>query len=177
MIKKIELFWNIVYYGIYHFDVYFRKMIGYLNPFKIIDSIETLRAFRSKNEINNMRSFRNQIFNDKKTGISITRSSSIIGGFIVLFECGIINTFEGVSKLSLVEGIWKSKINFIIYIILLVIPALVINNKLLFNNDKYLSYFDSFDKMENNNKNSYYLLSFISVFIIISFFIFSFLLL
>ena len=95
----------------------------------------------------------------------------------MLFECGIINTFEGVSKLSLVEGIWKSKINFIIYIILLVIPALVINNKLLFNNDKYLSYFDSFDKMENNNKNSYYLLSFISVFIIISFFILSFLLL
>lgn len=175
--KKIELFWNIVYYGIYTFDVYLRTLMDYLNPFNLIHKMKSVKKFYSNRGVEDVPKLRNRILGNRKTGISSIRSSGLIGGFLVLIECGVLNVFEGISKISLMGEIWKSQTNFITYLIVIVGPALLINHFLLFKKDKYLNYFDEFDKMDESKKRTYYLLGFISVVLIISFFFLSFLLL
>ncbi len=175
--KNIELFWNIVYFGIYQFDISLRYLIGFLNPFNFINKIKGVQRYHSTYGVNDLNKFRNRIFNSKKSGISSIRSSAIIGGLLVLFEYGLFNFIQGITKKALIANVWEDSSHFFIYLIVLLIPVVLINNYLLFKNDKYLNYFEQFEKEGKRKKSSYYFLSIITVLLFVSFFFLSFLLL
>lgn len=173
--KNIELFWNIVYFGIYKFDDNLRYYIGFLNPFNFINKIKGVQKYHASFGINDMDEFRNRVFKNKKSGISIVRSNAIISGILVLFEYGLFNCIQTITKKSLISEVWQNGLYFFTYLIILVVPVVFINNYLLFKNDKYLHYFDKFLRTEKGKRRLYYLLSFTTVLLIISFFIISFL--
>lgn len=173
--KNIELFWNIVFYGIYKFDIFLRYLVGFLNPFKLINKIKGVREYHSKYGVNDMDAFRNRIFNNRLTGISIIWSSATIGGLLILIEYGIFNFIQGVTKKALIEKVWQDSSHFFTYLIILLIPALLINHSLLYKKNKYLQYFEEFDKMLKSKRRKYYFISFISICFIILFFFLSFL--
>ncbi len=172
--KNIELFWNIVYYGIYRFDVYFRYLVGFLNPFKVIHKIKGVQKYYSAQGVNDMNKLRNRILGNRESGISSFRSGGIIGGLLVLIEYGLINLFQKITGSNLIEKIWQSNTNFMIYLISLLLPVILINNYLLFKGNKYLKYFDEFDKCGTNTRQLYSWISFITVVIIVAFFFLSF---
>ena len=174
MMKIIELFWNIVYYGIYQFDVFLRYLIGFINPFNFINKNKGIRRYYSAHGVDDMNRFRNRIFNDRRTGISITISNATIGGLLVLFEYGLFNVIQGITKKPLIDKIWQDGFHLFIYLIIMLVPAFLINKNLLFKNYKYLRYFDEFEKLEKSKKQRYYCVSLISVFLIVLFFFVSF---
>ena len=175
--KNIELFWNIVYYGIYKFDVYLRHLVGYLNPFTLIHKIRGVKKYYSEHDVDDVNKVRNRILGNRRTGISSIRSGAAIGGILVLFEYCLFNLIQRITQLSLIENIWQNSSNFITYLVILLLPVILINHLLLFKNDKYLSYFDEFDKMDERKQRRYYLLSLTTILLIIVLFVLSFTLL
>jgi hypothetical protein len=172
--KNIELFWNIVYYGIYRFDIYLRYLVGFLNPFKVIRKIKVVKKYYSAHGVNDMNKLRNRILGNRESGISSIRSGGIIGGVLALIEYGLFNIIQAITGSSLIIKIWESNTNFIVYLICLLLPVVLINNYLLFKEDKYLKYFYEFDKLGIKKKQLYSLISFAAVIIAISFFFLSF---
>lgn len=150
--KKFELFWNIVYYGLYRFDVYLRYLVGFLNPFKVIHKIKGVQKCYSAQGVNDMNTLRNQIIGNREFGISSIRSGGIIGGLLVLIEYGLVNIIQKITGSKLIETIWQSNANLIVYLISLLLPVVLINYYLLFKGNKYLKYFDEFDKMGTKKK-------------------------
>jgi hypothetical protein len=174
MIKSIELFWNIVYYGIYNLDVYLRSLLGYLNPFNLFHRMKSVQKFYSDRGLNDVPSLRNRILGNRKTGISIIRSQGAMGGLLVIIEYALFNVIQGITKNHMVMFVFQNKINLIVYLVILIIPTVVINNYLLFRKDKYLKYFDEFDRVDVSKKRKYYCLSFLIVILIASAFFLSF---
>lgn len=172
--KHIELFWNIVYYGLYRFDVYLRYLIGFLNPFKVIYKIKSVQKYYAAQGVNNMNKLRNQILDNRESGISSIRSGAIIGGLLALIECTFFNLVQGITESNLIEKIWHSNSSFIVYLISLLLPVILINNYLLFKKNKYLKYFDEFDKLGTKKKQLYFCICFITVILIVTFFFLSF---
>ncbi len=172
--KNIELFWNIVYYGIYRFDVYLRYLVGYLNPFKAIHKIKGVQQYYSAQGVNDMNKLRNRILGNRESGISSIRSGGAIGGLLALIEYGLINVIQKITGSNLIEKIWQTNTGFIIYLISLLLPVILINNYLLFQRNKYLKYFDEFDELGAKKKQLYSWISFLTVVFIVSLFFLSF---
>lgn len=172
--KNIELFWNIVYYGIYRFDVYLRYLVGYLNPFKAIHKIKGMQQYYSAQGVNDMNKLRNRILGNRESGISSIRSGGAIGGLLALIEYGLINVIQKITGSNLIEKIWQTNTGFIIYLISLLLPVILINNYLLFQRNKYLKYFDEFDELGAKKKQLYSWISFLTVVFIVSLFFLSF---
>jgi len=173
-VKNIELFWNIVYYGIYRFDVYLRYLVGYLNPFKAIHKIKGMQQYYSAQGVNDMNKLRNRILGNRESGISSIRSGGAIGGLLALIEYGLINVIQKITGSNLIEKIWQTNTGFIIYLISLLLPVILINNYLLFQRNKYLKYFDEFDELGAKKKQLYSWISFLTVVFIVSLFFLSF---
>jgi len=173
-VKNIELFWNIVYYGIYRFDVYLRYLVGYLNPFKAIHKIKGVQQYYSAQGVNDMNKLRNRILGNRESGISSIRSGGAIGGLLALIEYGLINVIQKITGSNLIEKIWQTNTGFIIYLISLLLPVILINNYLLFQRNKYLKYFDEFDELGAKKKQLYSWISFLTVVFIVSLFFLSF---
>jgi hypothetical protein len=172
--KNIELYWNIVHYGIYRFDVYLRHLVGYLNPFKLIHNIKRVKKYYYSQGIDDMNKFRNRVLGNRESGISSIRSGGAMGGLLVFIEYGLFNLIQKITGSNLIEKIWQNSTNFIIYFIILLVPVILINNYLLFHKNKYLRYFDEFEELSEKKKKLYSWLSFTTIILIILFFIFSF---
>ncbi len=175
--KKIEWFWNIIYYQVYKFDLKCRELFNYLNPFYFINKIAAIKRYHAKHGVNDMNGFANRILNNPKSGISSIWSGSFMGGLIVLVEYGIFNIVQGITNLQLIQNIWKGSFNFTIYLILLLLPTVLINTSFLFRKDKYLNYFKEFELMSKKEKTKYGWVSFFVIMFVFSFFIGSFLIL
>jgi hypothetical protein len=175
--KRIEWFWNIVYYNIYRYDVRLRKLFNYLNPFYLINNIPTVKKFHAKHGVDDMNKFANRVLNNPKTGISRTWTGSFMGGLLVLIEYGLFNIFQIIIGISLIQVVLKDIYHFIMYLVILVVPSVLVNNYLLFRKDKYLDYFKEFEIMTDKKKTVYGWLSFFVVILIFSFFMGSFLVL
>ncbi len=172
--KNIELFWNIIYYGLYRFDVYLRYLIGFLNPFKVIYKIKGVQKYYAAQGVNDMNKLRNRILDNRESGISSVRSGAIIGGLLALIECTFFNLVQGITESNLIEKIWQNNTSFIIYLLSFLFPVILINNYLLFKKNKYLIYFDKFDKFGTKKKQLYSWICFITVILIVIFFFLSF---
>ena len=175
--KKIEWFWNIVYYNVYIFDSRCRKLFNYLNPFYLINNIPAVKRHHAKHGVDDMSKFANRILNNPKSGISSIRSGSFMGGLLVFIGIGLINIIETIIGRSVIQDVTDSSSHFIIVFVILIGPTVLINNYLLFRKDKFLTYFKEFEAMPNKKKSVYGWLTLLVVVLIFSFLIGSFLIL
>lgn len=169
--KRIEWFWNMVYYNLYRCDMRLSKLFNYINPFYLLNNLPAIKKYHAKHGVDDMNEFMTNMLNNPKTGFSIILDGSFMGGLFVLIGYGLFNIFQGISGISLDPYIWKDSLHFIIFFIILVIPSVLINNYLLFRKKKYLEYFKEFEKMTDKKKIVYGWMSLIVVISIVSFFV------
>jgi hypothetical protein len=113
--KKIEWFWNIVYYNVYIFDSKCRKLFNYLNPFYLINKIPAVKKHHAKHGVDDMNKFAERILNNPKSGISSIWSGSFMGGLLVFIGIGLLNIIETIVGRSLIRDVTNSSSHFIIF--------------------------------------------------------------
>ena len=173
--KKIEWFWNIVYYNVFIFDSKCRKLFNYLNPFYLINKIPSVKKHHAKHGVDDMNKFAERILNNPKSGISSIWSGSFMGGLLVFIGIGLLNIIETIIGRSLIRDVTNSSSHFIIFFVILLGPTVLINNHLLFRKDKFLNYFKEFEMIPKEKKSAYGWLTFFVILLIFSFLIGSFL--
>ena len=93
----------------------------------------------------------NKSYKNPKSGISIFFSGNLMNALLFFIFIGIDCIYNGVKKEFFIDSI------FIIIVIGLI--SLGVNYFLLFKKDKYLKYFEEFDKMEDHKKKEWAILS------------------
>ena len=175
----MEKIWNYIHYFIYVFEVKVSKIITY--PITLIfDLIYKIPFIASSLKKKNsspqeIRLASENAINNRMYGQNITISGIQMGGLIILIEYGLFNIFQTILGKSLIQIFWGpgSSYKWIFIIGLLVLPW-IINEKLLFKNNKYLKYFDEFDKEPKKIRHKYAWISLGIILGIITFFVLSF---
>jgi len=175
----MERIWNYVYYFIYQFEVKATYLFRYILNF--IFSPITKIKFLKKGLERRGSSFKHiddvalDLSNNPLYGKSITFAGIHIGGLIIFIEYGLFNIFQAILGRSLIQFVWEpgNSYKWIFIIIFLAIPWIV-NEQLLFKNDKYLKYFDEFDKEPKEVRLKWAWISFGIILGILGFFILSF---
>lgn len=173
--KKIEWFWNMIYYNIYIFDSKCSKLFNYLNPFFLINKLPFVKKHYAKHGVADMNKLADRILNNPISGISSVSSGSFMGGILVFIGIGLLNIIETVVGRSLIRDITNNSLHIILFVVILIGPTILINNYLLFRKDKFLNYFKEFEMLNREKKSAYRLLTIFVIIFIFSFFIGSFL--
>jgi hypothetical protein len=153
--KRIEWFWNIIYYNVYIFDSECRRLFNYLNPFYFINKIPIVKKHHAKQGVDDMNKFAERILNNPRSGISSIWSGSFMGGLLVFIGIGLLNIIEIIAGRSLIRDVTNSSSHFIIFFVILLGPTILINNHFLFRKDKFLNYFKEFEVMPKERKSAY----------------------
>lgn len=175
----MEKKWNYIHYFIYLFGVKASKIISY--PITLIfDLIYKIPFIANSLEKKNsspqeIRSASENAMNNRVYGQNIIISGIQMGGLIIFLEYGVFNIFQTILGKSLIQFIWEpgSPYKWIFIIGVLVLPW-IINEKLLFKNNKYLKYFEEFDKEPKEVRRQWAWTSFGIITGIIIFFVLSF---
>lgn len=167
--KRIEWFWNMIFYFIFKFDLKCTKLLNYINPFFLLNKTSAAKNYYRKNGINDMNMTAKHILNNPKIGTSSVWAGSFMGGLLVFIGIGFLNLIEKILGRSLIRDVSNDTVIFILFFIILLLPTIFINNRLLFKNDKYLSYFKEFDSLSKKKLKRYGL---ITILVIVSIFIF-----
>lgn len=175
--KRIEWFWNMVYYNIYKCDTSLRRLFNCINPFYLLNKLPAVKRFYDKHGVYDMNKFANRVLSNPKSGLSSIWAGSIMGGLLVLIGIGILNILEILVGRSLIKDVTENSFHFLIFFIVLLVPTVLINNYLLFRKDKYLNYFKELEAMTDKKKLVYGWLSFFVVLLTFTFCIGSFLVL
>jgi hypothetical protein len=163
--KVIERFWNLIYYFAYLGDYRIHLMFNKINPVLYIYKFPFAKRHFTKKGIDPVLEL-NKAFKRPDFGFSNMLVGGLMYGLVFIFQIGIIEIFLGFTRLK-PQGIF-----------FIVIPpfiiSIVINNMLLFKNDKYLKYFQEFKLMDKFLKKKWSWISFgvivgIFMFLIIGF--------
>lgn len=175
----MEKTWNYIHYFIYLFEVKASQIITY--PITVIFDLiykipfiaNTLKRKNSSPE--EIRLASENAINNRVYGQNITISGIQMGGLIILIEYGLFNIFQAILGKSLIQIFWEpgSSYKWIFVIGLLVMPW-IINERLLFKNNKYLKYFDEFDREPKKIRYKHAWISLGIIVGIITFFVLSF---
>ena len=153
--KKVEWFWNMMYYQIWLFNIKSQKLFDYINPLYYINKIPKVKKFHEKHGIGNVSKFINDGFDDPHYGVNITRATSFMGGLLILIECVIMNIVQKITGIPLIE-FWLKDIFTLLAGFLVLFPlTIMINHCLLFNNEKYIEYFKLFEVLSKEEKTKY----------------------
>ena len=174
MMKKIEWFWNLVYYNLYRFYLEVVSLFKYLSPFYWIYKLPKVKERYAKQGIDDMYKFMNSTLSDSKKGPLIAFVGSFMGCLLVLIECGVFNIILTITGWSWINYISQGGSHIVVYLLFLLVTIILINRHLLFKKDKYLIYFEEFEKMTGKKKTMYGWLCFFVVILICFFFIGSF---
>lgn len=151
IIKKVEMWLNIVHYCIYKVDYKLHILFNKLNPFLLIGKIPAVKKKFEEQETS-LKEVGDRVWTDKRYGFGIMISG---GGIIVILFFliwGFVSSFLGLLKIYfLVKPLYISVYALISYLIC---------HFLVFRQDKYIRYFKQFDKWSTQEKRKYGLLSF-----------------
>ncbi|WP_131777620.1 hypothetical protein [Chryseobacterium sp. JAH] len=172
----MERIWNYVYYAIFNFLKQLYKLLSYIDPFRLIYKIPAIKKFYAKGGIDDMNKFTDDIiFNNKMSGLHSIWAGIQMGGLLVFLEYGLFNILQAILGKSLIQLVWQpgNPYKWIFIIGFLIIPW-IINEQLLFKNEKYLKYFEEFDKETKKVKRKWAWISFGIIIGILTFFVLSF---
>ncbi|WP_333576938.1 hypothetical protein [Sphingobacterium sp.] len=134
-----------------------------------------MKNFYSKHGVDDMNKFVDQkIFNAKDHGINIVVAGINLSGLIVLFEYGIFNIVQISLGKYIIQYIWKDHINQIAFIVILLAVPAIVNYYLVFKEEKYLKYFDIFDRLSGDKRFKYGLFCGIFILLVLTFFVVTF---
>ncbi|MCG2792872.1 MAG: hypothetical protein L6262_04910 [Weeksellaceae bacterium] len=175
----MERIWNHVYYFIYIFEIkatyFFRAILNFI--FSPITKINFLKKGLEKrgSSFKQIDDIALKLSNNPKNSKSVNLANIHIGGQLVLIEFGLFNLLQAGLGKSLIQYVWGpgNPYKWIFIIGMLVIPYLI-NNQLLWKNDKYLKYFKEFDKEPKQTRRKMAWISFGIILGILAFFVLSF---
>lgn len=142
-ISNLEKLFNIVHYCIYLIDRKLHFWSNYINPFRLLLKIPYLKKRDEKLGVNRDEIF-NEAWTNKESGIGIY----ISGGFL---SCLVFFTIFSLVKYSATIADLEVEISKPLLISLGIISYLLCYI-LVFRNDKYLKYFDDFDKWNTTQR-------------------------
>jgi hypothetical protein len=172
--KEIIWFWNLLFYMLYKLDLNLHLLFNHINPFRLIYKIKIIAKFYQKRGISDMGALIDNNFSNKSYGISITRAGGVLAVPIILVEYGVFNFIQLLLNKPLIKYVFENVYYLIPFLIVLITPAGIILDFTVYKNDRYLKYFQKFEK-ENYDQSMKYRLLVVSVFIFsFLFFIFSF---
>ncbi len=166
--KRIELFWNILYYCTYALLYkYFRA----IDLFRLIDNKYTRKFYKKENIFwQSLDIVKRTEEREKDFSPFILMQAS--GGtciFMIMLILTILNVVMAITHISWYGIMFRDVSNFIISFLLLVLLLYVPNQVFLFRSDKYISYFKQFRKERTNKYLKCYFLSYILALIACSF--------
>jgi len=178
-IKIMERIWNYLYYYIYLFEIKASNIITY--PFSMIfDLIYKIPAIsnglkKKGSSPKKLREVNSNLMRNRVYGQSINFANIQIGGLLVFVEFGLFNLLQAILGKSLIQYVWEEgSIYKWLFIIGGLVIAYIINNQLLWKNDKYLKYFEEFDKSPKEVRRKWAWISLGIVIGILGFFVLSF---
>ena len=156
---KVERFLNLIYYFGYRFYIRFSLFFDKINPFALLYKINFIYNFAKKR-------WQKYGYDDPIEGMnSITLNRKT--GFSVIYGHGV--TFAVLMPITLGLYIILSKIifgevfnDYYGFIIGFIIPTFIIH-KYVTKDDKYLKYFEEFDKMPKKEKRKWSWITFFSL--------------
>ena len=152
----LEKLLNILHYCFYLIDVKLHFLSNKINPFVHLGNIPFLKRRIKKQGIDNPKEYIietvNDVWTNKENGFSIWTSGGVLGGSFAVVLFSLILIAEEIYSFELPE---KS-----IVILILVIPSYLVLEIFIWRKDKYLKYFDEFEKWSKKTKRRNVLLSF-----------------
>ena len=166
--KRIELFWNILYYCTY---TLLYSCFRAIDPHRLIDNKYTRKFYKKENIFwQSLDIVKRTEEREKDFSPFILMQAS--GGtciFMIMLILTILNVVMAITHISWYGIMFRDVSNFIISFLLLVLLLYVPNQVFLFRSDKYISYFKQFRKERTNKYLKCYFLSYILVLIACSF--------
>ena len=166
--KKLTKLWQTLHYSIFMFNKYTQLNIFGLPFFLLLKNKYIKRIYQRKGIKNPEVIIKKSLTDPEQSTIIWIAEISMCILFIlmILSFVNIISSFLGI--------ILFTRINRIMFVLINILPALIINYYLLWKEDKYLIVFKEFDKEPKNIKRKKYIISFLIVIGIIILLIFSF---
>ena len=166
--KKLTKLWQTLHYSIFMFNKYTQLNIFGLPFFLLLKNKYIKRIYQRKGIKNPEVIIKKSLTDPEQSTIIWIADISMCILFIlmILSFVNIISSFLGI--------ILFTRINRIMFVLINILPALIINYYLLWKEDKYLIVFKEFDKEPKNIKRKKYIISFLIVRGIIILLIFSF---
>lgn len=175
MTKNIYFYWNLLHFYFFVWHTNAHLIFNYINPIVYISKLPVIKNFYSKHGIDDINSFSNEkVFNEKKIGINSIWSGVQKGGMFIFIEYSFFNIVQGLSGKVFINILMENKFYFGILILIFLFIAGFFNYNVLFKNDKYLEYFNEFEKMTKTQKLKTGWLCFLVVLLLIMFLVFSF---
>ena len=157
----MERFWNLIYYFAYLGDYKLHLVFNKINPVLLLYKLKYSKKRFAEIGVDNPVKKLNKSFKKFDTGISSFRAGGLMILLMILFCLGIGFIYIGLLRIRYFNS------NIIIFILPI---TLLLNYFLLFRHNKYLRYFKEFEKMDGVEKKKW---AWISLMVILSFFIFS----
>lgn len=165
MIKRVEIFFNIVHYCLYKLDYKLHLLSNKINPFVLLGTIPAVKR-KFKEQGTTLKEVVNKIWGDKRYGFSIMISG---GAFAVIILMIIWTVF------LILNNLLNQPIRYLILPFSICCGlAYLISHFIIFRKDKYLIYFKQFDKRPYNQKIKYAIVSFAFIIGTFILFVFSF---
>lgn len=151
---------NVLHYSIYHFHQMLTKAIRFIIPTHLLHNIPAVKRLYKKNGVTNPRKVIDRQYSDPVYGYNIVKAGSgallIVFLWFLPFACFIFSGFSKSEPLNVITiGISAFLSGTLCYFF-------------LFRRDRYLLYFDKFDKLSVNKRCAYHLASFLFVVIVVS---------
>ncbi|TKC06371.1 hypothetical protein [Pedobacter frigoris] len=164
MMKDIETFLNWIYYCMYKGEYKLSRLFRILNPVRLLVKMPFLKKRYEKLGVDIDKEI-DSILYSKRFGVSVIYMGGILAGILFLVQMTISIIIIRILDIQITS--------YGIFLPIFFITSYFVCHVLIFKGDKYLSYFEKFDKWTRNKKIKYGLLSLSVVLTIISTFIFS----
>lgn len=171
-------FWNLIHYNMYVFYQKAHLMFNLINPFRRLYNIRYIKEYMSRRGVKDLNKLIDNAYSNPRTGISILWAGIFMGGILIIVEYSFFNLIQIFIGKSLVQYIWNNSLNKILFAILLLIPAGLVNYFIIFRKNRYIEYFNEFKNIPRGQsiKNGWICFAFIIfilLFLISSFIILS----
>ena len=164
LLNNIIWFWNLLHYFIYLFNVKIYKVIDYVNPITWLLKISIIQNFFKRKGINDINKLIDRNINSKQfSSTCVTWAGIHMGGLMVIVEFSFFNLLQVCLGQSLIQHVWNALLYKVLFLIALLIPQGLINYFILFRNNKYMYYFEKFDKLPLSTKKLYGLICIFSI--------------
>ncbi|WP_375585545.1 hypothetical protein [Cyclobacterium xiamenense] len=166
ILKKIELFLNIVHYCIYRLEKKRYLLFNKLNPFMLLGKIPAVKR-KFEDEGTSHEEVVNKIWTNQRYGFGIMLSG---GGLVIIIFLMIFSVNE------IMNGLlnYPIKLSWRQLFVSCSVLSYIICHITVFQKDKYISYFKQFDKKSKQEKWKYGLVSLAFVVGTVSLWIYSF---
>lgn len=167
-------FWNLMFFFFLVWFKNFAIVINYLNPATYFLMIPFVKKAFAKKGYENINQYIDNYVNSSGDGLNRTWAGIQMAGLFICLEVMIFNLLQFLIQHKFFTVHSNNGKYYAVFVIVIIILPLFINQYLLFKGDRYLTYFKKFEKMDASVKRKYGWLCFTAAIFIWSMFFLSF---